>query len=139
MSDSVGIIVQGNVPKRGTPGSAGFDLIADHDQVFSPGDRVKIDTGTAVAIPYGVVGYVFERSSLRDKFGLSLVNGVGVIDSDFRKNILLHLENVSSGDVEIRKGDRLAQVVFQPCFMGEIIPGDVEDTGRGGFGSTGTN
>ena len=133
--------VEGAPPTRATPGSAGGDLRARHFHTFPPGTRHKVKTGVRVAIPHGYVGLVIARSSLCDRVGLKLANAVGVIDSDFRGEILLNLENVTDHDVKVSSGDRLAQLIIVPCYMDAFIEADLDETSRGdgGFGSTGTN
>jgi len=131
------VLVEGTVPTRGTPGSAGGDLRSEDYHIVRPGKTVKISTGTKVSIPRGWVGLVFARSSLHEKYGLKLANGVGVIDSDFRKEIKLVLENFTGRPACIEAGDRLAQIVVVPCYMDAFIESKLEETGRGEFGSTG--
>ena len=135
------IEVEGAPPTRGTPGSAGGDLRARHFHTFPPGTRHKVKTGVKVAIPHGYVGLVIARSSLVDNFGLKLANSVGVIDSDNRNEIMLHLENVTDQEVRVASGDRLAQLIIVPCYMDAFIEADLDETSRGdgGFGSTGIN
>jgi len=128
---------EGVEPTRGTPGSAGGDLISKHYRTIYPGGTAKISTGTKVAIPRGYVGLVFARSSLFEKRGLKLVNSVGVIDSDYRSEIILHVENDSGRRSNVEAGDRLAQIVVVPCYMDAFVEADLDETGRGGFGSTG--
>lgn len=133
--------VEGTPPTRGTPGSAGADLRARHFHTFPPGTRHKVKTGVKAAIPYGQVGFVIARSSLLDTHGLKLANGVGAVDSDFRGEILLHLENVTDQEVRVASGDRLAQLIIVPCYMDAFVEADLDETDRGdgGFGSTGKN
>lgn len=133
--------VEGTPPTRATPGSAGGDLRARHFHTFPPGTRHKVKTGVKVAIPHGYVGLVIARSSLRDRMGLKLSNSVGAIDSDFRGEILLDLENVTEHDVKVSSGDRLAQLIIVPCYMDAFVEADLDETSRGdgGFGSTGKN
>lgn len=133
--------VQGAPPTRATPGSAGGDLRVRHFHTFPPGARHKVKTGVRVAIPRGYVGLVIARSSLVDKWGLKLANAVGVIDSDYRNEIMLHLENVTDQEVRVSSGDRLAQLIIVPCYMDAFVEADLDETGRGGggFGSTGKN
>lgn len=128
---------EGVEPTRGTPGSAGGDLQSKDYHIIPPGKIVKINTGTKAAIPRGWVGFVIARSSLHEKYGLKLANGVGVIDSDFRKEIKLVLENFTDKPARIEAGDRLAQIVVVPCYMDAFVEADLDESGRGGFGSTG--
>lgn len=135
-------------PKLATNGSAAYDLCADitEDIVLEPGDRKLIPTGVAVAMPSRTdnqqvpVIYVFARSGLACKHGITLANGVGVIDSDYRGEIGVCLYNSSKETYTIHPQDRIAQMAFmsvmQPYFV-EV--GDLDETARGagGFGSTG--
>ena len=124
-------------PKRGTEGAAGLDLYADTDVLVSPLQSVLVGTGIAVEVPLDHVGLVFIRSSL-GKAGVSLTNSVGVIDSDYRGELMLSL--ASTVGHYIRKGDRVAQLVIMPVVPVEMIEVDAlstTDRGAGGFGSTG--
>lgn len=132
-----------NVPKYATPGAAGVDLQAflDEDLVISPGQIVKIPTGMAIQLPHAGVGaFVFARSGLASKYGLSLVNGVGVIDSDYRGEVQVAIINQGAEPFVVKDGDRIAQMAFLPVLIGEFEVVDrLDDTSRGsgGFGSTG--
>ena len=130
-------------PVRATPGSAGLDLTNTGRGTIhiSPGVTHHIHTGIRVAIPEGHVGLLFVRSSLGVKRGLVLANGTGVIDSDYRGEIIAVLHNTSNGVQAIEQGERVAQLVVVPCWMGEPTEGDLENTSRGTgrFGSTGTH
>lgn len=132
-----------NVPKYATPGAAGVDLQAslDEDLVISPGHIVKISTGMAIELPHvGVGAFVFARSGLASKYGLSLVNGVGVIDSDYRGEVQVAIINQGPEPFVVKDGDRIAQMVFLPVLIGEFeVVDHLENTSRGsgGFGSTG--
>jgi dUTP pyrophosphatase len=133
------------VPKYATTGAAGVDLQASlsEDLVIGPGQIAKIPTGLAIELPHNGVGaFVFARSGLASKYGLALVNGVGVIDSDYRGEILVAVINQGQNDVLIRDGDRIAQMVFLPVYLAEfqIVEQLGEtDRGSGGFGSTGVS
>lgn len=131
-----------HVPTRATCGSAGMDLYAciDNDIEINPGELVKIPCGIAIEIPFGFAAFVFARSGLGIKHGITLSNGVGVIDSDYRGEVCVGLCNVSNKSYVIHKDDRIAQIVIleTPVF----IPTQVDsltntDRGEGGFGSTG--
>ena len=124
-------------PKRGTEGAAGLDLYADCDALVSPLQSVLVGTGIAVEVPRDHVGLVFIRSSL-GKAGVSLTNSVGVIDSDYRGELMLSL--ASTGGHYIRKGDRVAQLVIMPVVPVEMAEVDTLSTTQRGaekFGSTG--
>lgn len=129
-------------PERATSGSAGNDLRAciDAQITLAPHERALIPTGIAVAIPEGYVGLVFGRSGLGTKHGVTLSNGVGVIDSDYRGQIYVGLVNHSDMPYTISNGDRIAQLCIIPAMAAEFVQTDVlDDTGRSanGFGSTG--
>ena len=130
-------------PSRGTPGSAGLDLMACLDEPVSiaPRQLVRIPTGFAIALPGPEhVALVFARSGLGIKHGISLSNGVGVIDSDYRGEIQVGLTNLSDTPYTVQPGDRIAQLVVMPVAVPELeIVTELEDTdrGTGGFGSTG--
>ena len=132
------------LPTYGTPFSAGADLYAlcAERTVVHPGQTVLIHTGLAFEIPAGYGGFVFARSGLATKKGLAPANKVGVIDSDYRGELMIPLHNGGSADVFIEHGDRVAQLVFLPCPQAEFVPTqELSETLRseGGFGSTGVN
>lgn len=130
-------------PSRATEGSAGMDLMAclDGPVSIAPRQLARIPTGIAIALPGPeYVALVFARSGLGIRHGISLSNGVGVIDSDYRGEIQVGLTNLSDLSYTIRPGDRIAQLVVMPLVTPELeIVEELEDTGRGtgGFGSTG--
>ena len=129
-------------PAYGTEFAAGADLFsADDDTVVLPGETVFIHTGLALEIPAGLVGLIYARSGLACKKGLAPANKVGVIDSDYRGEIIVALHNHSDKSVEILKHDRIAQIVFTPYYFADFSQQEVlGDTkrGTGGFGSTGS-
>lgn len=130
------------LPFKATEGSAGADLYAcvDNEIVLKPNERKLIPIGIAVEIPMGYGGFVFPRSSVASKFGVSLANCVGVVDSDYRGELLVPLINHSNEDYIIKNGDRIAQLVIIPVENADYEISDVlSDTarGEGGFGSTG--
>jgi dUTP pyrophosphatase len=126
-----------------TDGAAGLDLPAclDSPLVIEPGSRVVIPTGLAIQIPSRyIVGLVFPRSGLAARHGISLANAVGVIDSDYKGEVLIALINQGDKEYLINPGERVAQIVFMPVFKVKLEETDtLEDTARGtgGFGSTG--
>ncbi|UFJ42179.1 dUTP diphosphatase [Brevibacillus humidisoli] len=133
------------LPRYATPGSAGLDLAACIDQeiVIEPGQRAKVPTGLAFQMPdAGVVGLVFPRSGNAWKYGVSLTNCVGVIDSDYTGEIQVILQNLDSEQpFVVKRGDRIAQLVFVPVFQAQLtVVDELTETkrGAGGFGSTGT-
>lgn len=128
-------------PCYGTDFAAGADLYsADEDTTVKPGETAFIHTGLALEIPEGLVGLIYARSGLACKQGLAPANKVGVIDSDYRGEIIVALHNHSDKEVNVAKHDRIAQIVFAPYFFAEFNEADsLEETdrGAGGFGSTG--
>ncbi len=130
-------------PRYATDGAAGLDLPAclDSPVVIEPGSRVVIPTGLAIQIPSRyIVGLVFPRSGLAARHGISLANAVGVIDSDYKGEILIALINQGDKEYLINPGERVAQIVFMPVFKVKLEEtGTLDDTvrGTGGFGSTG--
>jgi dUTP pyrophosphatase len=130
------------LPSYAHDGDAGMDLFAAEDATIAPGHRVLIGTGIAVAIPEGHAGFVQPRSGLAVRHGLSLVNTPGLIDSHYRGEIKVIAVNLDPETaVEIRRGDKLAQMVIQKverCELEEVAELDATVRGEGGFGSTGT-
>ncbi|MDO5696177.1 MAG: dUTP diphosphatase [Eubacteriales bacterium] len=130
------------VPVYGTRESAGADLHLCHgaDVTVAPGETVMVHTGIALHIPEGLVGLVFARSGLAAKRGIAPANKVGVIDSDYRGEIMVPLRNHGTEPVTLADGERIAQLVFMPYIQGvfECVDDLSEtDRGTGGFGSTG--
>ncbi len=130
------------LPQRATDGSAGLDLRActTDETCIMPGDTAVLPTGLAVALPEGSVGLVFGRSGLGIRHGIVPANAVGVIDTDYRGEILVGLANHSAEPYIIVPGDRIAQLVIVPVLTPPIV--EVENLsetarGEGGFGSTG--
>lgn len=130
------------MPKRATAESAGLDLSAflDQDTVINPGEIVKIPTGIAIGLEVGTVGLVYPRSGLSSKYGITLANCVGVIDSDYRGEIIVGLINQLDTPFIVQPGDRIAQLIIMPVMTPDIE--EVEELtptrrGTGGFGSTG--
>ena len=130
-------------PQRATAGSAGMDLAAcmEEDVTIAPRQLVKIPTGIAIALPGSeYVALVFARSGLGIKHGITLSNGVGVIDSDYRGEIQVGLTNLSDKPYTIHPGDRIAQLAVTPVVLPQlewVEELDDTDRGVGGFGSTG--
>ena len=129
-------------PTYGTEYSAGADLYAllDEDAVIKSGETLLVHTGIAAEIPEGYVGLVFARSGLATKKGLAPANKVGVIDADYRGEIMVPLHNHSSEDRVISHGERIAQMAIVPFLKVEYNEVDeLSETvrGLGGFGSTG--
>lgn len=131
------------VPEYATVGSAGMDLSACIPEaiIVKSGEIVKINTGIAIQIPHcGIGGFVFPRSGLASRHGISLVNSVGVIDSDYTGEIICPVINHGSSEYTIKPGDRIAQIVFMPVLKVNLQETDkleATERGAGGFGSTG--
>ena len=131
------------MPAYATDGSAACDLTAAIDApVTIPRDgSLSIPTGIAISMERrDVVAIVCARSGLAFKHGLSLVNGIGVIDSDYRGEICVGLRNNGTADYTVQPGERIAQLMFMPCLAAAFTLTDaLDDTARGvgGFGSTG--
>ena len=130
------------LPQRQTEGAAGYDLCAclEAPVTLQPGEGYPFPTGLAAEIPQGYAGMMFCRSGLGVKHGISLPNCVGVIDSDYRGELVVPLRNFGDGTYTIQPGERIAQLVIMPVLLPEIV--EVEDLsqtqrGQGGFGSTG--
>lgn len=129
-------------PKYMTAGAAGADLFAclDSPLEIDPGATCPVPTGIALAIPPGYGGFVFARSGLATRTGLAPANKVGVIDSDYRGEVIVYLHNHSNELRTVKPGERIAQMVFLSCPQaGFTLVDDLGDTERGdnGFGSTG--
>ncbi len=128
------------IPTRGSEKAAGYDLYAAEEVNIKAGETVKIGTGIAVAIPDGYFGGIYARSGLATKEGLRPANCVGVIDSDYRGELIVSIHNDSSVDRLIEKGERMAQLVVQPYLSVEFEEADELDEterGDGGFGHSG--
>ena len=130
-------------PIYGTQFAAGADLraVLDEPVIIEPGKTLLMHTGIAMEIPEGLVGLVYARSGLAAKRGLAPANCVGVIDSDYRGEIMVALHNHSQEAQTIEHGERIAQMVIAPyVFANYTETESLTDTvrGEGGFGSTGT-
>lgn len=131
------------VPTYGTEFSAGADLYSGMTEpvIINAGTTEFIKTGIAMEIPEGLVGLVYARSGMACKKGLAPANKVGVIDSDYRGELMVALHNHSQSPVTVESGDRIAQLVLTPYITAEFVEAEeLSDTvrGDGGFGSTGT-
>ena len=131
------------LPTYGSADAAGADLYAvtDGPVTVAPGETVLIHTGLALAIPQGFVGLVYARSGLATKQGLAPANKVGVIDADYRGELMVALHNHSEETRTVEQGDRIAQLVIAPYLTAQFTPQEeLDDTqrGEGGFGSTGS-
>ena len=132
------------VPTYGSAFSAGADLYAlcEGSVLIAAGKTEFIHTGISLEIPEGVVGLIYARSGMACKRGVAPANKVGVIDSDYRGEIIVCLHNHSENDVIIENGERVAQMVFAPYFTAEFTESaslSNTERGAGGFGSTGKN
>ncbi len=131
------------IPTYGTEYSAGADLYActDEDITINPGETELIKTGIAIEIPVGYAGFIYARSGLASKKGLAPANKVGVIDADYRGEIMVALYNQSNEPQVIAAKERIAQLVIAPFLKVEFEETDkltITVRGDGGFGSTGT-
>ena len=129
------------LPQYAKPGDAGLDVYARIDCTLAPGQRALVPTGIAIALPEGYVCLAHPRSGLAVKFGVSIVNTPGTIDSGYRGEIQINLINHDLQNAfEIKRGDRIAQLVFQKFEHAQFEEVDAlpeSERGTGGFGSTG--
>lgn len=128
------------LPSYGSDYAAGADLYACNAVTVEPGATEFVQTGLALEVPAGYAGLVYARSGLACKKGLAPANKVGVIDADYRGEIMVALYNHSSQEVEIEPGERVAQLVITPYLTAVFEETEeLSDTvrGEGGFGSTG--
>ena len=130
------------LPTYGSSDAAGMDLYALKGSEIDAGETVMIHTGIAMAIPKGYVGLIYARSGLACKNDLAPANKVGVIDADYRGEIIVALHNHGKLNRVVMNGDRIAQMVITPyvtCTPYEVEELDDTERGDGGFGSTGQN
>ena len=128
------------LPAYTTDGAAGMDVLSAEDVTLAPGERHAVATGLAIAIPSGFEIQVRPRSGLALKHGITVPNTPGTIDSDYRGELKVILINHGSAAFEIRRGDRVAQLVLAPVTRATWLPvEELDETarGEGGFGSTG--
>ena len=129
------------LPAYAHPGDAGADLVTAVDVTLRPGERALVPTGMALAVPEGYVALVHPRSGLAARHGLSIVNTPGTIDAGYRGEVKVLLVNHDLHEpIELRRGDRVAQLVFQRVEQAgfvevEVLPESAR--GVGGYGSTG--
>jgi len=131
------------LPTYGTEYSAGADLYAciENNEIINPGETKLIKTGLSMEIPIGYAGLIYARSGLASKKGLAPANKVGVVDSDYRGEVMVALHNHSNVPQEISPNERIAQLVIAPFLKVEYnLVDELNETvrGEGGFGSTGT-
>lgn len=130
------------LPVYSSAEAAGADLKAciQDDIVLKPGQRYLVPTGLSIQLPEGHDSQIRPRSGLAIKYGISLVNAPGTIDSDYRGEVKIIMINLGSEDFVIHRGDRIAQMVIAPVIHGMFALSnslDSTDRGAGGFGSTG--
>ena len=129
------------IPTYGSDYAAGADLYAciEENIIIKKGETVFVPTGLSMEIPDGLAGLIYARSGLACKKGLAPANKVGVVDSDYRGEIIVALHNHSKENYELQNGERIAQMVFTPYFKGIFKEEKLSSTkrGSGGFGSTG--
>lgn len=128
------------LPAYATEGAAGMDVVSAEDVTIAPGGRHAVATGLSVAIPAGYEIQVRPRSGLALKHGISVPNSPGTVDSDYRGEVKIILINHGAEGFDIRRGDRVAQLVVAPVTRASWIEvEELDDTvrGEGGFGSTG--
>jgi dUTP pyrophosphatase len=132
------------LPEYATKASSGMDLLAFIDKpiTLKPFERVLVPTGIYIGIPEGYEAEIRPRSGLAHKFGITILNTPGTIDSDYRGEIKVLLINLGTESFTIQKGDRIAQIVFKHVIKARLVAVEkLPETsrGEGGFGSTGTN
>ena len=140
LSDKIGTSIP--FPYYATAGAAALDLHACVDEavVVPAGGEARIPTGIAAAIPEGYVGIMAVRSSMGIRHGITMSNGIGVIDSDYRGPLSVGLYNLRGEDYVVQPGDRIAQLLVVPVACPELEVVDAlpeTERGEGGFGSTG--
>lgn len=130
------------LPARATPGSVGFDIAAclQENIVIMPGETHLIKTGFSIALEPYYAAFIYSRSGLGVKRGIVLSQCVGVVDSDYRGEVVVPLKNTSNTPFEVKNSDRIAQMVITKCELPTpIVVEELDETERGeaGFGSTG--
>ena len=128
------------LPSYASHGAAGLDVVSAEDVTLAPGERHAVATGFAIAIPPGHEVQVRPRSGLALKHGITCLNTPGTIDEDYRGEVKVILANLGNEPFEVRRGERIAQLVPAPVLKADFDEVDVlEEThrGAGGFGSTG--
>lgn len=129
------------IPTYGSENAAGMDMYSIDNVTIEPRQTVMVHTGICMEIPSGYYGALYPRSGLATKRGIRLANCVGVIDSDYRGEVIAALYNDSAAPQEIREGDRIAQLIISPYArpdtLNEVDNLSDTDRGAGGFGHTG--
>ena len=128
------------LPSYAHPSDAGMDVRSVEDMVLAPGRRALVHTGLVMLLPPGYEAQVRPRSGLALKSGVTVLNTPGTIDSGYRGEVGVILINLGDSEFQVRKGDKVAQLVIAPVTQPEIVETDAvdeTDRGVGGFGSTG--
>jgi dUTP pyrophosphatase len=130
------------LPARTRPGDAGYDLRAAEPFALAPGERATVGTGIALALPAGVAGLVVPRSGLAARHGISVVNGPGLVDPNYRGELRVVLVNLGEEPFAGEPGDRIAQLLLVPYLAPDVVavdalPASPDDRGELGFGSSG--
>ena len=128
------------LPSYAHPSDAGMDVRSVEDLVLAPGRRALVHTGLVMLLPPGYEAQVRPRSGLALKSGVTVLNTPGTIDSGYRGEVGVILINLGDSEFQVRKGDKVAQLVIAPVTQPEIAEADAvdeTDRGAGGFGSTG--
>lgn len=126
------------IPKYANQGDAGMDFFSNEEMIIKPNQRKLVSTGIAMAIPSGYVGLIWDKSGIAAKHGIKTM--AGVIDSSYRGEIEILLQNLSTEEFKVEKGMKIAQMLIQPVEQRNIIEvKELDETkrGTGGFGSTG--
>ncbi len=131
-----------HIPTYGSASAAGADLYAciEESVCIQPGQTVLVPTGLSMEIEEGFAGFIYARSGLATKRGLAPANKVGVIDSDYRGQVMVSLHNHTNAPQSVEPGERVAQIVFAPVYQAQFCLVDAlqeTERGTGGFGSTG--
>lgn len=130
------------MPVKGSKSAAGYDLCSAVSVDIPPHRTAKIRTGIAIQLPEGTFGGIYARSGLATKEGLRPANCVGIVDEDFRGEVIVALHNDSNETRKIEEGQRVAQLIVQRHYdypVEVVTELDVTERGTGGFGSTGKN
>lgn len=130
------------LPAYMTEGAAGMDIYAavERDMVLAPGTRALVPTGLAIALPPGYEAQIRPRSGLAINHGITMLNSPGTIDCDYRGEIKVIVINLGDKDYILKRGERIAQMIFAPVARAQLLEtDDLDDTirGSGGFGHTG--
>lgn len=132
---------EATLPTRAHDGDAGLDLYAAEDATLGPGERTSVGTGIAIEVPPGHAGLVLPRSGLAARHGIALVNAPGLIDSGYRGELRVLLLNTDRREAfEVRRGERIAQLLVTPFAPAEpVLAAELatSERGAGGFGSSG--